>query len=169
MRKTLVLTLAAALLAVGCTTKKEEFKAVDGSVSAVHQGKKWTITGADGREVVEGYDSMRVAEMGENGHPMTVFYYKEGRQTVLQYYTSMALRCRGDIVDGKRDGLWQYFYDNGNLQTEATYVDGREEGDYRVWRENGKPYYMGRYSGGVRTGVWEVYDNDGTLVQQKEY
>lgn len=169
MRKILIFIFAAAFLVVSCKPGKEEFRSADGAVNAVHQGDKWTITGPDGREVVEGYDSMRVAEVGENGHPMTVFYFTGDRQTVVQYYASMTLRSRGDIVGGRRDGLWQYYYENGNLQSEATYVAGREEGDYRVFRENGVPYYIGKYSNGVRTGTWEVYDMEGNLVQQKEY
>ena len=169
MRKILIIMIAATLAATGCKGNKEEFKSADGAVSAVHQGSKWLITDADGREVVEGYDSMRVAEVGESGHPMTVYYYKNGRQTVVQYYTTMALRCKGDIVDGQRDGLWQYYYENGNLQTEATYADGREDGEYRVYRENGVPYYIGYYAKGVRTGVWEVYDQEGNLVEKREY
>ena len=63
----------------------------------------------------------------------------------------------------------QYYYENGNLQAEATYVDGREEGPYRVFRENGVPYYIGQYTAGARTGMWEVYDPQGNLVEQKEY
>jgi len=169
MRKILILTLVLATVVVGCTSKKEEYKSADGAVTAVHRGERWTITGADGREVVEGYDSMRVAEVGEDGHPMTILYYKGDVQTVIQYYATMELRCRGELKDGKREGLWQYWYENGNLQAEATYVGGREDGDYRVWREDGTPYYLGRYSNGARTGVWEVYDKDGNLVERREY
>ncbi len=169
MRKILIFIAVVALFATGCQTKKEEYKSADGSVQAVLKGEKWSITGPDGRELVPDCDSMRVAEVGEDGHPTTVFYYKNGRQTVLQFYSAMRLRCRGDIVNGQRDGLWQYFYDNGNIQTEATYVDGREDGDYRVYRDNGAPYYIGRYSHGVRTGTWEVYDAEGNLVEKKEY
>lgn len=169
MRKILIFMVTAALLTVGCKGKKEEFKAADGSVSAVHQGAKWVILGPDGKSLFQDSDSVRVAETGEDGHPMTVFSYKDGRQTVVQFYSSMALRCRGDIVDGQREGLWQYFYENGQLQTEATYVAGREDGEYRVYRENGVPYYIGQYASGARTGMWEVYDPDGNLVERKEY
>ncbi len=169
MRKILIFMAVAVFVATACQGKKEQYAAADGSVQAVKQGEKWTITGRDGREVVEAYDSMCVAEVGEDGHPTTVYYYKDGRQSVLQYYTGMILRCRGDIVNGRRDGLWQYFYENGNLQTEATFVDGREDGDYRVYRENGLPYYIGRYSHGTRVGTWEVYDLEGNLVDTKEY
>lgn len=167
--KRIMIFVAAAMMFAACGGRSEVFEAADGSVQAVHRGDKWTITGPDGREVVTDYDSMQVAEVGENGHPMSVFYYKNGRQTCLQYYSSMAVRCRGDIVDGKRDGLWQYYYENGNLQAEATYVDGCEEGPYRVFRENGVPYYIGQYTAGARTGMWEVYDPQGNLVEQKEY
>ena len=169
MHKTLILIVFSAFVMIGCKGQSEEYKAADGSVQAVHKGDKWIITGADGREVVTDYDSMRVAEVGEDGHPTSVFYYKDGRQICLQYYSSMALRCRGDIVDGQREGLWQYYYENGNLQAEATYVAGREEGPYRIFRENGVPYYIGQYSSGVRTGMWEVYDPEGNLVETKEY
>ena len=171
MRKNLIIMLAAVAVVLGCTSRKEEFKAADGSVCAVHDERSdsWTIMGPDGREVVTGYDSMRVAEVSEDGHPMTVIYYTGNRQTVLQYFSSMALRCRGELVDGLREGLWQFYYENGNLQSEATFVAGRESGEKRVFRENGVPYYIGHYDNGVRVGTWEAYDPDGGLVEKREY
>lgn len=168
MRKMLIFMVAAAVLTVGCKGRDEVYKASDGSYSAVHHDAKWVITGPDGNDLVPDCDSMRVVERGEDGHPLTVYCYKEGRQTVLQFYSSMALRMRGDVVDGRRDGLWQYFYENGSPQVEATYVDGREDGEYRVYRESGVPYYVGRYKAGARVGVWEVYDADGNLVEAKQ-
>ena len=169
MRKILIIIAAVAFVAAGCQQKKEEYKAADGSVQAVRQGEKWTLTGRDGNELVADYDSMRVAEVGEDGHPTTIYYYKDGRQMVFQYYTGMILRCRGDIVGGQREGLWQYFFENGNLQAEATYVNGREEGEKRVYRENGLPYYIGRYSNGMPVGTMEFYDEEGNLAGTKEF
>ncbi|MBQ8703713.1 MAG: hypothetical protein IJ524_05010 [Bacteroidales bacterium] len=165
--------LAAALLLTACKghNSSETFTAADGSLTAVHKPgtNEWSITDAQGREPVEGYDSMRVVEISEDGHPMTVVYYSGNQQHWLQYFSSMQLRSEGTMVDGQREGRWVFYHPNGLLQCEATFVGGKEEGAYRVFRDNGAPYYIGQYSGGVPTGVWEVYDQEGNLVEKTEY
>ncbi len=170
------IAIAAVLLAVGCREKTQEFKAEDGSVTATCRidnktgiGHDWKITGADGREVVENYDSMRVVEVSEMGHPMTVCYHRGQEQIWLQYYTTMALRSKGTSVNGVREGEWVYYYANGNMQAKCRFEGGKEEGEYVVFRENGVPYYRGQYHQGVRTGEWEVYDPNGELVERKTY
>ena len=163
---------AVALLMTACNGsagKNQTFSTVDGSVTAKVKGDKWTITKADGTKVVDGYDSMRVVEVGENGHPMTVVYYTGNQQRWMQYYSTMQLRSDGLMVDGVREGRWVFYHPNGNLQCEATFIGGKEEGSYRVYRENGAPYYIGQYTNGVPTGIWEAYDLEGNLVEKTEY
>ena len=163
--------IAATLLLTACTAKTQRFEAADGSLTASLDKRtgEWTITDADGREPVADYDSMRVVEAGEDGHPMTVVYYTGREQRWLQYYTTMQLRSEGTMVDGRREGRWVFYHANGNVQCEATFVGGREEGPYRVYRENGAPYYIGLYHDGQPVGQWEVYDPEGNLVERKEY
>lgn len=170
MKKMLYVLLLTAT-AVACNGKTQEYSSADGTVQAVYQerSQSWTIKGPDGREVVTGYDSMRVAEVSDDGHPMSVVYYTGNRQHWLQYYSSMQLRCEGEIVNGLREGRWVYYHPNGIVQSECTYVGGKEEGQYRVMRENGVPYYIGQYSHGQRVGTWEVYDENGQLVEKREY
>ncbi len=171
MRKILIIMVATLLATVACTSKKSDYAACDGSIKAVHDERsdRWVITDAEGHEMVENYDSMRVTEVGEDGHPMTVCYYKDGHEIWLQYYTGMSPRSKGEIVAGVREGPWVFYYPSGQVQVEATFAGGREEGDYRVFRENGVPFYIGHYKHGARTGVWEVYDEDGNLVETKKY
>lgn len=154
-----------------CGGKTETFSADDGSVKAEHKEgtDQWRITGPDGREVVTDYDSMRVVEVSEDGHPMTVCYFKGKEQQWLQYYSTMAKRSEGRMVDGRREGRWVYYHPDGSVQTECTFAGGVEEGPYKVLREGGIPYYIGQYTHGRRTGRWEVYDEDGNLVTTKEY
>ncbi len=166
----LIVAVAVTMMMSACNNSGKDRQEYSGTDAvAVREGGQWTITGPDGRELVTDYDSMRVAEVGEDGHPATVLYFKQGRQTCIQLYSNMALRCRGDIVDGQRDGEWRYYFADGTPQAEATFVAGREDGPYRVYRENGMPYYIGQYKDGVRTGTWEVYDPEGNLVQRQEY
>lgn len=170
MKRILMIATAAAML-VACGGKTQTFSAEDGSVKASHKEgtDKWLITGPDGKEVVTDYDSMRVVEVSEDGHPMTVCYYKGGEQIWLQYYSTMVKRSEGRVVDGHREGLWTYYHPDGSVQTECTFVDGLEEGPYRVYRQGGMPYYIGQYTHGERTGTWEVYDDQGNLVATKAY
>ena len=169
MKRITIILAVVALLATSCGAKKGEKQVFEGSAAtAVLDKDQWTITDANGNELVTDYDSMRVVELGEDGHPATVIYFKQGRQTCLQFYSNMALRGRGDIVDGQREGMWQYYFANGTLQAEATFVAGLEDGPYRVYRENGVPYYIGQYKNGARVGTWEVYDPAGNLVEKME-
>ena len=167
MKKILYFALfATVLISVACTAKTQQFQAADGSVTATVNvgGNNWKITDAQGMEPVADYDSMRVTEVGEDGHPMTVVYYRGNEQHVRQYYSNMQLRCEGMTVNGLREGRWVFYHSNGNIQSECTYVLGLEEGPYRVMRENGAPYYIGEYSGGKPTGTWEIYDPQGNFV-----
>ena len=170
--KSLFLPAAAlALLSLACTAKTQQFSAADGSVKAtVKVGTdQWKITDAQGLEPVADYDSMRVTEVGEDGHPMTVIYYRGNEQHLRQYYSNMQLRAEGVTVDGLRQGRWVFYHSNGNIQSECTFVNGREEGPYRVYRENGAPYYIGQYLNGQPVGTWEFYDPQGILAGTKEY
>ena len=159
------------MMAVGCQSRTQEFKAANGSVVAtVKKGTNdWRITNAEGNDVVSNYDSMRVVEVSEDGHPMTVVYYTGNEQRWMQYFSTMRLRSDGTMVDGLREGRWVFYHANGAVQCEATFVGGREEGPYRVYRDNGAPYYIGQYSNGKPAGTWEIYDMQGNLVEKKEY
>ena len=167
----LIAVLALMLTAVACAAKTQRFEAADGSVTAVLKEKtgEWKITDAQGNEPMADYDSMRVVEVGEDGHPMTIVYYKGTEQLWQQYYSTMRLRSEGHVVDGQRSGRWVFYHPNGNVQSECIYVNGLEEGTYRVYRENGMPYYIGQYANGKPTGTWEIYDPEGNMVGTKEY
>lgn len=173
MKSKIAISAAVAMMltVAACTAKTQQYEAADGSVKASYNEgtNKWTITDSTGREVVTDYDSMRVVEVSEDGHPMTIVYYKANRQHWLQYFSTMRLRSEGVMVDGKREGRWVFYHPSGIIQSEATFVNGREEGPYRVYRENGAPYYIGQYSGGKPVGLWEVYDAEGNLVEKTEY
>lgn len=170
MNLTLIAASVIMLTAAACETKTQEFRAADGSIKATLKGNDhWTITDAQGKEPVADYDSMRVVEVGEDGHPMTVVYYKGTEQHTRQYYSTMQVRCEGMMVNGLREGHWVFYHANGNVQSECTYVQGLEEGPYRVYREDGRPYYIGQYQAGKPVGTWEFYDADGLLAGTKEY
>lgn len=172
IHKITIAAAAALCLTFGaCGGKTEKFNSADGKANATHNlaNDTWRITDGDGNEPITAYDSMRVVEVGEDGHPASVIYYRGNERHLRQYYSNMQVRCEGTTVDGLREGRWVYYHPDGHLQAEATYAAGLEEGPYRVYRDNGAPYYIGQYADGVPTGTWEVYDPEGNLVQKTEY
>ena len=43
-----------------------------------------------------------------------------------------------EYKDGKQDGKWSYYYDNGQLQFKSNYKDGKKDGETFWYKENGK-------------------------------
>lgn len=166
MKKYLIFTLTAIALSACTGTTTREFRTLDNKLvaSCTYEGTdslhaQWQFTDPQ----VKDCDSLRVVELGEDGHPMTVCFYMGGKELWRQYYSDMQLRSEGEMMGGQREGRWVYFFPNGLPQCEATFENGKEEGVYKVYRENGVPYYVGQYHEGQRTGTWEIYASDGTL------
>ena len=62
--------------------------------------------------------------------------------------------------DGKRDGLWTSWYENGQKQLEGTYKNGKEDGLFITWYENGERRSEGTWKGGKFDGLWiSWYEN----------
>lgn len=169
-----IITLAAAALLTGAcdtTPKQQQFYSADSTLCATHnlRDDSWLIADKNGAEPVQQYDSMRVVERGEQGHPKTVVYYSGAWQHQFQYYSTMQLFSEQHLKDGRKEGRWASFYPNGNVWSESTYVDGRQEGPYRSMRENGAPIVIGQYSHGMPAGQWEFYDAMGNLAGTTMY
>lgn len=130
----------------------------------------WMIYDHDGSPYYkDAYDSVRVLEIGAGDTPATIAYYQNHRQTHIQLYSNGSLRSMGELIDGKRNGIWTFYHMNGQKQTQATFVDGKEDGQYMVFHPNGVPLYIGHYNQGTRVGTWEYYDEDGTLIKKQDY
>ena len=44
----------------------------------------------------------------------------------------------GDYKDGKKDGLWTYWYENGQKKREENYKGDKRNGLWTWWYENGQ-------------------------------
>ncbi|HAT26457.1 MAG TPA: hypothetical protein DCS89_05550 [Gammaproteobacteria bacterium] len=52
---------------------------------------------------------------------------------VEQFDENGQLMIRYTAIDGKKEGLFQGWYDNGQLKQECTYVDGKLDGVKQNW------------------------------------
>ncbi len=104
-------------------------------------------------------------------------------------------RASGQVsaIDGREEGLWTFWFPDGQLREQGRYQDGvrvgrwkqwhangqpRSEGErawdesthaseraghWRFWYENGALEACGAYERGLREGSWDFYLDDGHL------
>jgi antitoxin component YwqK of YwqJK toxin-antitoxin module len=66
----------------------------------------------------------------------------------FEYHKNGQLEKKGTYKDGKRDGLWVYYWDNGHLYIKDTYKDGKKDGPRLRYHENGQLAQKGTYKDG---------------------
>ena len=72
---------------------------------------------------------------------------------------------KGRYVDGKEEGPWKRWYDNGQLEAEGNYVRGTMVGFWVGFHKNGQKMYEGQFEAGKRPGDWVGWHDNG----QKEF
>lgn len=109
-----------------------------------------------------------------------------------ELYTGKAVskKDRFYFIDGRANGKWITFYNNGNIKSiinwemgklhgkyilyendgtkssEAVYFQGKENGPYKTYHKNGRLRMSGQYEMGKPIGTWEYFDNSGKLTGQ---
>ncbi|SVB61674.1 uncharacterized protein METZ01_LOCUS214528 [marine metagenome] len=64
--------------------------------------------------------------------------------------------------DGKKDGYWESFHDNGKLSEKGNYKKGLRVGIWKSFHDNGQLWVKGKYTkDGTRDASWEYFDKDG--------
>ena len=85
---------------------------------------------------------------------------------------------KGTYKNGKKDGLWTWWYENGQKESEGTYKDDKLEGLSTNWYENGQKWYELTNKDGEFDGLYtNWYENgkkrfegtykDGELISEK--
>jgi len=67
---------------------------------------------------------------------------------------------KGSFQNGKREGPWEAFYQNGQLRFMGNYENGKMEGPWEGYSENGLLHFKGKYKNGKYHGFWEWFNAD---------
>ena len=62
-------------------------------------------------------------------------YYKEFSET--PFTGTVEGRMQGALSNGKREGIWLTFWNNGQVQSEGEYINGKAEGSWLVFNRDG--------------------------------
>jgi antitoxin component YwqK of YwqJK toxin-antitoxin module len=87
----------------------------------------------------------------------------------IKHYKNGVIEMRGMMKDGKRDGLWKSWYQDGLPWSETTFKDGIKEGPTVTYYENGGKRYEGFYSNDEEYGKWIFYDEKGNVTQTQTF
>jgi hypothetical protein len=68
-----------------------------------------------------------------------------------------------------RDGAWQSWHDNGQVDELGAYRDGVEDGPWQWWWPNGQRKAEGRFHHGLREGKWTFWHDNGQVLMEASY
>lgn len=109
-------------------------------------------------------------EYFENGHLKITGYYLNGENpfgTWTYYYDNSKTEYILNYDNGKIDGSYKYFHNNGQLWTEKIYKDGLLIKVVSNYDKNGRKKDAGTIKNG--TGKLYNYDTEGNLIETIEY
>lgn len=106
------------------------------------------------------------------------------------YYPSGKLQAQGSFKKNLRDGLWKYYFENGNIEKEVVFTDGEfspvnvydlsgnkiiDNGsgpwsfEYDWYRVDERYIIKGEFINGKRTGSWTCRLTSGELLYRETY
>ena len=110
----------------------------------------------------------------ETDLPWVIYYYDVvgNDSTWVEekwYHENGVLSLEGKIVDNQREGEFRGYYPTGELMSVGSFVKGKREGKGKIYFESGVVNIENEYRDGKPYGIWNYYDEDGNLVDVKQY
>ncbi|HJZ41959.1 MAG TPA: hypothetical protein VJ203_16435 [Bacteroidales bacterium] len=96
---------------------------------------------------------------------------KSGKVINGYLYSDAGVRLGEGIItnDGKKEGDWKYFYENGRTRSSGKYANNLEAGTWKYFFENGKAEQEGIFKNGKVDGLWQWYYMTGGIKREEEY
>ena len=79
------------------------------------------------------------------------------------YWDDGQLMYKGNYKNGKREGAWVEFWNDGLLHRKGNYKNGKREGAWISYWSNGQLRGKGNYKNGERDGLFAEYLLGGTI------
>jgi len=92
----------------------------------------------------------------------------KNKEKHIDFYPNGQNEEEGTFVNGKKDGIWKEWWDNGIQMREIKWKLGVRNGVCIWWDKEGKKTTQGRYLNNLKNGEWNTY-LDGKKIILKEY
>jgi len=84
-------------------------------------------------------------------HGLSVYFWSNGGY-------SQKMKARGNLANGKKNGMWELFYSNGIRSSTGSYFDNKKMGTWTFWREDGTLDWIGEFKEGYLDGPCVQFD-----------
>ena len=91
-----------------------------------------------------------------------------GAKEIIDLCKAKHLR-EGNYKDGKRDGKWTSWYEDGLKLSEGNYKDGMKDGKWTSWYENGLKWTDRNYKDGKEDGKSTEWYSNGQIKSEENY
>lgn len=103
-----------------------------------------------------------------NGKLRSTHFSDGSVERFITYFESGRVKEMGQFVEGRRDGTWKCFSENGALIAQAGFVHGVRQGTWEFRDQHNAVTGRLRYNEG-RLAKGEQYDPKGELIAQRDY
>ena len=87
----------------------------------------------------------------------------------IQWYEDGQKKYERTYKDGEEDGLLTIWYEDGQKRSEVTYKDGKIDGLLTCWYEDGQKRLEATYKDGKLNGKWISWYENGQKKQEATY
>lgn len=104
--------------------------------------------------------------------PIIIKKFKEDSDLAeVEFYSAKGvLESKGKMNGKLREGKWLYFHADGkSVMSEENYVDGKLDGEYKTFYNNGAPTEIANYKNGLLHGNYKKYAIKGFVYQDFNY
>ena len=85
------------------------------------------------------------------------------------FYENGNIETRGQTIADKRDGIWTWYFENGQIKEKSNYIDGTINGLSEWFYENGNIETRGQTIADKRDGIWTWYFENGQIKEKSNY
>jgi antitoxin component YwqK of YwqJK toxin-antitoxin module len=105
------------------------------------------------------------------GHLVSEEYYSRNLRNglSLKFFQDSTVAERLTFINDIKQGEWIQYYPSVKVLLKSNYSDGKINGKFEVWFENGTIEYSGQYKNDSRDGLWIIFNENGTIKYKLEY
>jgi antitoxin component YwqK of YwqJK toxin-antitoxin module len=99
------------------------------------------------------------------------FYAADGKVNNAYLYSDYGVKLGEGIItnEGKREGEWKLFYEDGSLKAKGRYNNNLPNGTWKYFYAQGKTEQEGQFENGKASGLWKWYFKDGSIKREEEF
>ncbi len=97
--------------------------------------------------------------------------FKDGKLegTLISYYENGNIKRKGEYANGRYNGKWEQWAENGKKLYEVHYKNDALYGEFMIWYPTGVLKQKGIYAENSRSGLWTEYDEAGMIIKKRNY